>query len=108
MAPLVVRQYDVCRNSGRASRPRIPYFVVLQADLLSSLATVIVAPAVPLRAIDAITRLNPVIKIDGKAHAVTMQDMAGIPRSRLGPVAANVSPQHSDFVAAIDLIFTGI
>jgi CcdB protein len=105
MAPLVVRQYDVCRNSGRASRPRIPYFVVLQADLLSSLATVIVAPAVPLRAIDAITRLNPVIKIDGKAHAVTMQDMAGIPRSRL---AANVSPQHSDFVAAIDLIFTGI
>lgn len=108
MAPLVARQYDVCRNPDRASRKHIPYFVVLQADLLASLATLVVAPAVPKASIALISRLNPVIDIDGKPHAVTMQDMAGIPRHRLGPAIANVSSQHAEFVAAVDLIFTGI
>lgn len=103
-----MRQYDICKNLDRASRNRVPYLIALQADLLSALATVIVAPVVPRRALDIISRLNPVIELDGKSYYVTMQDMAGIPRTRLGPPVANIADRHSDFVAAIDLIFTGI
>lgn len=108
LAALVMRQYDICRNPDRATRQKLPYFVVLQSDLLERLATVIVAPAIPQNAAPAIARLNPTIVIEGKTHAVTMQDMAGVPRSRLGAVVANISGQHAEFVAAIDLIFTGI
>ena len=108
MAPLVVRQYDICRNPDRASRSHVPYFVVLQGDLLSALATVIVAPVMPKRATDVIGRLNPVVELDGRSYYVTMQEMAGIPRNRLGPAVANLAGRHPDFVAAIDLIFTGI
>lgn len=68
----------------------------------------IVAPVVPKSAAGVISRLNPVIELDGKSYRVTMQDMAGIPRSRLGPVVANMAGRHIDFVAAIDLIFTGV
>ena len=103
-----MRQYDICRNKDRGSRNRIPYFVVLQADLLSELATVIVAPLRPNRTSVVIRRLNPLIEIDGKSFFVTMQDLAGIPRASLGPVTANVIAKHREFVAAIDLIFTGI
>ena len=51
---------------------------------------------------------NPVVELDGRRYHVTMQDMAGIPRNRLGPAVANLAGRHPDFVAAIDLIFTGI
>ncbi len=103
-----MRQYDICKNPDRATRNRVPYFIALQADLLSALTTVIVAPVVPKRAADIIGRLNPVVEVDGKNYCVTMQDMAGIPRSRLGPVVANMAGRHVDFVAAIDLVFTGV
>lgn len=103
-----MRQYDICRNPDRATRNRVPYFIVLQADLLSALATVIVAPVVPKRGAGIIGRLNPLIELDNKKYCVTMQDMAGIPRSRLGPVVANMASRHTEFVTAIDLIFTGI
>jgi hypothetical protein len=74
-----VRQYDICRNPDRATRNRVPYFIVLQADLLSALATVIVAPVVPKRGAGIIGRLNPLIELDNKKYCVTMRDMAGIP-----------------------------
>jgi hypothetical protein len=75
---------------------------------LEALATVIVAPVVPKSAAGVISRLNPVIELGGKSYSVTMQDMAGIPRTRLGPVVANAAGRHTEFVAAVDLIFTGI
>ncbi len=59
MAPLVARQYDVCRNGDRSSRNRVPFLIVLQSDLLSPLETVIVAPVVAERLAQAIKRLNP-------------------------------------------------
>lgn len=108
MAPLVIRQYDICKNPDRATRNRIPFFVVLQSDILSTLVTVIVAPLVPLASTVAIARLNPAIELQGKSYCITMQDLAGIPRKRLGAVVANVTERHTEFVAAVDLIFTGI
>lgn len=108
MAPLVIRQYDICKNPDRATRNRIPFFVVLQSDILSTLVTVIVAPLVPLASNVAIARLNPAIELQGKSYCITMQDLAGIPRKRLGAVVANVTERHTEFVAAVDLIFTGI
>ena len=107
---VVTRQYDVCVNPDRSSRGRIPYFVVLQSDFLELLETVIVAPVLPDGKGKTISRLNPVIIIDGKAYRANMHHLSSMPRNRLGQRVAggNASSQHAEFVAAIDLLFTGI
>ena len=103
-----MRQYDICRNPNAASRKRVPYVVVLQADLLKDFQTVVVAPILTETTATKISRLNPVIKIDGKTYRVSVAEMAGVLRSQLGDVVANVDDQHREFVDAIDLLFTGI
>src|SRR4051794_31103530 len=104
---MVVRQYDICRNPDRASRQRFPYLIVLQSDLLEPVETVVAAPAA-LNSGAAIARLNPVVEIGGKPHRILMQELAGVIRTRLGEVVGNARPQHAAFIAAIDLLFTGI
>jgi CcdB protein len=54
-----------------------------------------------------ITKLNPAIEISGKKYRTSMADLAGIPRSKLGEVVTNLGDQHTDFLSAIDLLFTG-
>ena len=105
---MVIRQFDVCRNSDKRSRKYAPYFVVLQADILDVLDTVVVAPALPDRLPFMIGRLNPVIVIDGNRYFVNLQELAALPRTRLSDVACSVKHQRADFVNAIDLLFTGI
>lgn len=105
---LVIRQYDICRNKDRLSRKQIPYFVILQSNFLSSLATVVIAPVMLEDEANKISKLNPVVEISGKIFRVSMADMAGIPRTRLGETVLNVDLQHREFIASIDLLFTGI
>jgi toxin CcdB len=62
----------------------------------------------PERAPVSIARLNPRIDIEGKTYRAVVQHLAAIPRNRLGAAVANASGQHTEFVAAIDLVFTGI
>lgn len=107
MAALVIHQYDICRNPDRASRPRVPYLIVLQSDLLHPVETVIVAPVVAEKASSSISKLNPALTVDGKRYRVIMQELAGVPRSRLGEAVSNAKARHNDVVAAIDLLFTG-
>lgn len=75
---------------------------------MQPLETVVVAPLVPEEKNVAIAKLNPKVGVDGKDFYVSIQDLAGVPRNRLGAVVANASGQHAEFVAAIDLLFTGI
>jgi toxin CcdB len=103
-----MRQYDICRNNNPTSRKQVPFVVVLQADLLSDFATVVVAPLFPETAATKIVRLNPQVKIQGKTYRVSMAELASVLRKQLGEAVANVEKQHGEFVAAIDLVFTGI
>jgi toxin CcdB len=103
----VIGQYDVCQNKDPSSRKRIPYFIVLQCNFLSSLATVIVAPVMIETEANIITKLNPAFEISGKKYRTSMADLAGIPRTRLGEVVTNLGDQHTDFISAIDLLFSG-
>jgi hypothetical protein len=57
---------------------------------------------------EIVARLNPTVRLDGKSHRVIMQELASLPHNRLGAVVANADDRHTEFVAAIDLLFTGI
>lgn len=101
-------QYDICKNTHPGSRKRVPYLIVLQANLLKEFATVVVAPLMAEGPATRIARLNPVIKVEGKAYTAVMTEMAGVLRSSLGETVARAQDRHLEFVAAIDLLFTGI
>jgi toxin CcdB len=103
-----MRQYDICRNNNTSSRKQVPFVVVLQADLLNDFATVVVAPLLAETAATKIARLNPQVKFQGKTYRVSMAELASVLRKQLGEVVVNVEERHGEFVAAIDLVFTGI
>lgn len=103
----MIRQYDVCRNTDKSSAARIPYFVVLQSDLLDGLSTNVVAPLIRTGERATISKLNPEVRIAGKDYFVSVPALAGISNQQLGPVVANLGADHSRFIAAIDLLFTG-
>lgn len=107
---VVTRQYDVCANPDRSTRRRVTFFLILQSDLLEPLETVVVAPVLPHAKDRTISRLNPLIAVDGKMFQVNVHHLSSVPRSRLGRKVsgANMSDRHLDFVAALDLLFTGI
>jgi toxin CcdB len=105
---LVVRQYDICRNLNMASRKEAPFLIVLQADLLEDLRTVVIAPVRVETLATKISKLIPAAIVKGKPYRFSMPELTGILRKYLGEVVANVVNQHYEFVAAIDLIFTGI
>lgn len=104
----MIRQYDLCQNPDRNSRTRVPFLIVLQSDLLQPLETVVVAPVVPETPSSSVAKLNPVLTIDGKRYRVLMQELAGVPRNRIGEPLQNLASRHADFIAAVDLLFTGI
>ena len=104
----MTKQYDICRNKNTVSRKHVPYLVVLQADLMQDFQTVIVAPLLAESTATKIARLNPAVKIGGKTYRASMAEMASILRSQLGEVVGSADELHREFVAAIDLIFTGI
>ena len=86
----------------------MPFVVVLQADLMREFSTVVVAPLMVETVATKISKLNPSVKVLGKPYRVSMAELASVLRKQLGEVVANVEEQHLEFVAAIDLLFTGI
>lgn len=103
-----MRRYDIRINTDTATKRIFPYLIILQSDLLSSVATVLVAPLVKGQGHSRIAKLNPIVEVDGKPYAALVQEMAALLRKRLGAVKSNAAAQHTEFVAAIDLIFTGV
>ncbi len=105
---MVIRQYDILANPDRLLAKTIPYFIVLQSDVLMPLATIIVAPLSAWPSPKALTKLNPTLVIGKQEFYIEMQSLAAVPAKRFRDVKRNASEMHEACVAAIDLMFTGI
>jgi toxin CcdB len=100
-------QFDVFRH---AKSRRYPYLLDLQADLLRDLATRIVAPLMPLARLRGkpISRLNPLVAVDGEPHVILFQELAAFPADELRNAVTSLRTRRGELIAAIDLLFTGI
>ena len=103
-------QFAVYENPNRASRKIYPFLLDVQSDLLSDLRTTVVIPLCPVAAIggDAITKLCPVMVIDGKRFVALSHQLAGVDRKLLGKAVADLSRHRPEIIAALDLIVSGI
>lgn len=103
-------QFDVYENLNPELSQLIPYFLDVQANLLSDLNTRVVVPLYLPEAIDnrVVERLAPVLSVRGKPYVALTPELAGIPASELGIKIANVANARNEVVSAIDLLITGI
>jgi toxin CcdB len=101
-------QFDVYRNTS-ASAEEAPYLVDLQSGAVDVLETRLVAPLRPRKSINWLIRaLHPEVKLGSRAFVVSTGELSAVAITELGPVVGNLSSQRGDFIAALDLLFTGI
>ncbi|HEX22613.1 MAG TPA: plasmid maintenance protein CcdB [Chromatiales bacterium] len=103
-------QFTVYKNKNPRTKKTFPYLLDIQSDLLDQLRTTIVVPLGKYSVVkeQVITKLCPIVEIDGVKYAALTQQLAGIDRTLLGAEVANVSDYRSEFIDAIDLIVSGI
>ncbi len=100
-------QFDLHRNPRGGDYPLL---LDLQAELLGSLATRVVAPMISVKKHGArpITRLNPLVKVRGVDYLILFQELAAVPTAALGEVVGSLAARRSELIAALDLLFTGV
>ena len=103
-------QFTVYKNKNSRTKKTFPLLLDIQSDLLDQLRTTIVIPLGKYSIVkeQVITKLCPIVEIDGTEYAALTQQMAGIERALLGPRVTNISDHRSEFIDAIDLIVSGI
>ena len=104
-----MQQFDICRLRPAAGNKRTTALVmILQADLLDSIETCIVAPLVPLDALPAIARLRPEFQISQKRYRLITDRLSVLARKDIGSVVTSAKPREWDIRRALDLVFVGV
>jgi len=103
-------QFNVYKNKNSRTKKNFPYLLDIQSDLLDQLRTTVVIPLGKYSIVkdQVITKLCPIVEIDGHKYAALTQQIAGIEKSLLGTNVTNISDYRSEFIDAIDLIISGI
>jgi toxin CcdB len=102
-------QFTVHPNGNARTRADVPYLLDVQADLLSLLATRVVVPLYRLEALGArpMARLTPVLRFQGQTLVAMVPELAGVPRSLLGPGLGDLAEARAELLQAMDLLLTG-
>lgn len=101
-------QYDVYANPSHSAANGIPYVVVIQSDLLDALTTRLSVPlANPDGSTQAPPALCPLIVVKGKRFLALAHFAAPLPAKLLRRPVANVAPQATALVSAIDAVLSG-
>ncbi len=102
-------QFDVYANPSHSAAQGIPYVVVVQSDLLDALATRMTIPLASVTFTDkAPEKLCPSITIKGQQLRALAHYAAPLPTRILRQVVANVAPQASILIAAMDVVIAGV
>ncbi|AUM11220.1 CcdB family protein [Ketobacter alkanivorans] len=103
-------QFVAYENPNKTTKKTYPYLLDIQSNLLDDLRTTVVIPLCPANFAGkaAITKLCPVLEIDGKNFVALTQQIAGIDRKSLGKKAFDLSQYRSEIIAAMDFIISGI
>lgn len=103
-----MRQCDVFSNPNERPNPNVPFIVVLQSDLVFQTTTVVVAPLVKADRLRDDQALYPVFRIEGMRVALSITEVATLPRRALKNYVANLEGERHRIIRAIDLLFTDV
>lgn len=102
-------QFTAYQNKNAQTKKVIPFLLDVQTDLLDELQTRVV---VPLTVIEKsitkpMSRLTPLLKIDGENYLMLTPQLAGINKKELGKAVADLSNSRTEIVAALDFLVMG-
>lgn len=102
-------QFVAYENLNKATRKTYPHLLDVQSDLLGDLRTTVVLPLSPTSLANraVLTRLNPVLQVEGSPYVVLTQQIAGIDRKHLGRQVDDLSEYRAEIVAALDFLVSG-
>lgn len=103
-------QFTVYQNRNAATKKAVPFLLDIQSDLLSDLATTVV---IPLHHVEAsrdkvLTRLMPIMKINGDKYVAFTTHLAGISRKELGKEVTTAEHYRGEIINAIDFMLAGV
>lgn len=103
-------QFDVYRNSDRATSEAYPFFVDVQNDLLSSLKSRVVIPLIPFAHQDNLIPVNlcPRVEIKSQTYILMTQLISSVTIGSLDQFECSLSGFRDDIVAATDCLITGV
>lgn len=103
-------QFDVYENLSKHSKERTPFLLDVQVDLLDGLKTRLVVPLAHPRVTGgrAIERLMPMLEVAGEALLMLTPEVAGVPRTALGPRVGSLEDQRSVIRGALDVLLAGV
>ena len=99
-------RFDIYKYGGKA----VPFVLDVQADLLSDLNTCAVIPLVPEKQAmkEVLSKLKPIIQVDGLNYILMTTDIGTVTRSSLGEHITNVENDYrQEITEAIDFLFQG-
>lgn len=105
-----MRRFDVYRNENIATQKRVPFFVVLQSELLSDMLTVVVAPIAKLSVVEGrvTATLMPRVHVDDREYLIYIPELAAIPARSLRKRVGSLESERDAITRALDLLFSGI
>lgn len=103
-----MQHLDVCRNADVNMAGRVPFLLVVQADVLASLATRVVVPLIDRATLPGtpIRGLMPTFTVEGRVVVASIPELAGVAAGVLGPKVTSLRDHRDVIVAALDLLFT--
>jgi toxin CcdB len=103
-------QWDVYANPSARMRDEIPFLVDLQSDLLSGLASRLVAPLARTQVAPAGAprRLCPVFDVTGTAVALLPQEAGPIDARLLKRRVMSLRDHAHEIVDALDAVISGV
>jgi toxin CcdB len=103
-----VAQFQAYDNPDRLGRKSYPFLLDIQSNLIGDSISTIVVPLAPAKGLQIpISRLNPLVKIDGVEYFVITQQISGFDRKDLGKPKADLASYRHEIVSAIDFVISG-
>ncbi|MBI1250862.1 MAG: hypothetical protein GC189_05260 [Alphaproteobacteria bacterium] len=100
-------QFDIYANPLPSARGTAPYVIQVQADLLPSIQTVIVAPLVRKPDPGANAVLQHAVTVDGEPFVILLQAMSAVRTRSLSQPIGRAIDLRDRLMSAVDLIFLG-
>jgi|SRR5450631_1661324 len=103
-------QFTVYKNKNPQTKAVFPLLLDVQTALLSGLHSRVVVPLTksPAALQKPMSRLTPIIKVEGVSHLLVTYQLAAISEAALGSTVADASEHRDVITAALDLLLTGI
>ena len=103
-------QFTIYKNRNPQTKALFPFLLDVQSPLLDELQSRVVIPMTKSAVLmkKPVSRLTPIISIEGVPHLLVTYQLAAIGQSALGTPVADATDDRAAIIAALDVLITGI